>query len=69
MNENPDLNLTLTLQEINQVLMTLQELPAKLCNPLTKKITDQANVQITAMQQAEAAKEVPKAVETKPKAK
>ena len=46
MNENPTLTLELTLVEINAVIAALQELPAKLANPLTNKITEQAKKQL-----------------------
>lgn len=46
MNENPLLTLELTLGEINAVIAALQELPAKICNPLTAKITEQAQKQL-----------------------
>jgi hypothetical protein len=42
----------LTLDEVNTILVSLQELPAKVCNPLTEKIRAQC------MQQLEAAKAV-----------
>ena len=48
MNENPTLTLELTLSEINAVIAALQELPAKICNPLTAKITEQAQKQLPA---------------------
>jgi hypothetical protein len=50
MNENPDLTFTLNLNEANMVLAALQELPAKVANPLSQKITEQAQKQIAAMQ-------------------
>ena len=47
MNEtNPSLALDLTLGEINAIIAALQELPAKICNPLTAKITEQAQAQL-----------------------
>jgi hypothetical protein len=46
MNENPDLHFTFTMQEANAILAALQELPAKISNPLSKKMTDQATEQI-----------------------
>lgn len=46
MNENPDLHFTITMQEANAILAALQELPAKISNPLSQKITEQANTQI-----------------------
>ena len=51
MNKNPDITITLNLNEINSVLLSLQELPAKVCNPLTQKITEQAKEFIKSMQQ------------------
>ena len=56
MNENPTLAFELTLNETNAILAALQELPAKLCNPLSQKITDQARAQLElATEEAEAA--------------
>lgn len=46
MNENPKLTLDLTLIEVNTIIAGLQELPAKICNPLTAKITEQAQKQL-----------------------
>lgn len=46
MNENPNITIIVTLQEANQILAGLQELPAKICNPLAEKITKQANEQL-----------------------
>ena len=37
---------TLTEQEANTVLIALQELPAKVCNPLTQKLRNQAQQQL-----------------------
>lgn len=51
MNENPTLTFELTLNEANAVLAALQELPAKVCNPISQKITEQAKEQIKALQQ------------------
>ena len=50
MNENPTLTFEFTLNEANAILAGLQELPAKICNPLSQKITLQAKQQL---QQAE----------------
>jgi hypothetical protein len=50
MNQNPELNFVLTMQEANTVLAALQELPAKIANPLTQKITEQAKPQIEQLQ-------------------
>jgi hypothetical protein len=52
-NQNPTFTLELTLEETNVVLAALQELPAKLCNPLSEKIRTQAQTQIAAMQPVE----------------
>lgn len=52
MNQNPILTLNLDLNEINAVLAALQELPGKICNPLTQKITEQAKEQIAELQAA-----------------
>jgi hypothetical protein len=48
---NPDLKFILDdldINEVNILLAGLQELPGKVCNPLTKKITEQAEKQIAA---------------------
>lgn len=44
--KNTKLNLLLSIEEINIILSGLQELPAKICNPLTQKIHEQANEQL-----------------------
>jgi hypothetical protein len=62
-NQNPTFTLELNLDETNLVLAALQELPAKLCNPLSEKIKSQAQAQIAAMQAVEKAPEVEKAAE------
>lgn len=54
MNENPTLTFELNLNEANAVLAALQELPAKVCNPLSEKITTQAKAQIQELQAANA---------------
>lgn len=41
-----ELNFTLTIDEANQILMALQELPAKICNPLSAKLQEQAKAQL-----------------------
>jgi len=44
-----NINLTLTnitIDELNHILAGLQELPAKICNPLSKKLVDQAEAQL-----------------------
>ena len=44
--ENTELNFTFTVQEANTLLMALQEIPAKVANPLTAKIQQQAQPQL-----------------------
>lgn len=51
-NQNPTFNFELTLEEANIILAGLQELPGKICNPLSEKIKMQAQAQIAAMQAA-----------------
>lgn len=53
MNENPTLTLQLTLKEVNALLAGLQELPAKVCNPLSQKITQQAQIQLAPAEEVE----------------
>lgn len=47
MNQPKDFTVTVELQatEINLILAALQELPAKICNPLSQKIIEQAGPQ------------------------
>lgn len=40
------ISLSLTVEEVNQLLLGLQEMPAKICNPLSTKIHVQAESQI-----------------------
>ena len=40
------LKLELTVEEINHVLAGLQELSAKICNPITVKVQKQASEQL-----------------------
>jgi hypothetical protein len=54
MNQNPTFNFELNLEEANVILAALQEVPAKLCNPLSEKIKSQAQEQIAARQTAQA---------------
>lgn len=42
----------LTIQEANAILAGLQELPAKVCNPLTQKLQQQAQQQLQPPEQA-----------------
>jgi hypothetical protein len=58
MNENPTFNFVLNLEEANAILAALQELPAKICNPISDKIKAQAQEQIAAMQTAPVAEAV-----------
>jgi len=39
---------TVTFDEANIILSGLQELPAKICNPLTQKLQEQAKSQLEA---------------------
>ena len=57
MNQNPIFTFELNLEETNIILAALQEVPAKVCNPLSDKIKAQAQTQIAAIQAAEAVKE------------
>lgn len=43
----------LSIDEINAILASLQELPGKICNPMTKKIREQAEAQIPKQEPAE----------------
>ena len=58
MNENPTFNFVLNLEEANAILAALQELPAKICNPISDKIKAQAQEQIAEMQTAPVAEAV-----------
>jgi len=50
--KNPILKFEITLEEANMILAGLQELPAKVCNPLSVKLQEQAKGQIDALQKA-----------------
>lgn len=54
-NQNPEITLTLLLSEVNNILSTLQELPAKIANPLTDKITMQGKAQLNITEPSEPA--------------
>lgn len=56
-NQNPTFTFQLSLEEANYILAGLQELPGKICNPLSEKIKSQAQAQINEMQAAEASVE------------
>lgn len=43
---NQELTFVFSIEEANYILAGLQELPAKISNPMTKKIQDQANAQL-----------------------
>ena len=45
-NSNPNVNLELSLFEVNYIIMALQEMPAKYSNPLTGKISTQVKLQL-----------------------
>jgi hypothetical protein len=45
-----DLTFTLTIDEANTILQGLLELPAKVCNPLSNKIKQQAQEQIQVLE-------------------
>jgi hypothetical protein len=62
-NQNPTFNFEINLEEANLILAALQELPAKLCNPLSDKIKAQAQEQIAALQAAAQEPEVEKTAE------
>ncbi|MFM6944559.1 MAG: hypothetical protein ACKOXV_04670 [Bacteroidota bacterium] len=53
-NQNPDFQFVLNLNEANAILAALQELPAKVANPISEKIKAQAQEQIAAMKPADA---------------
>lgn len=40
------ITLELTIDEVNNILSGLQELPAKICNPLSNKVVKQAQDQL-----------------------
>jgi hypothetical protein len=54
------LNFTLSIDETNAILAALQELPAKICNPMTQKIKSQAEPQIKQLQEAAEAQQAEK---------
>jgi hypothetical protein len=45
--ENTILKFEFTVEEANTILAALQELPAKIANPLTAKLQQQAKPQLT----------------------
>ena len=49
-NQNPTFTFELNLEETNVILAALQEIPAKICNPISEKIKTQAQEQINALQ-------------------
>ena len=54
------LNFSLSIDETNAILAALQELPAKICNPMTQKIKSQAEPQIKQLQEAAEAQQAEK---------
>jgi hypothetical protein len=44
--ENKELTFNLTVEEANTILIALQEMPAKVANPLTAKLQQQAKPQL-----------------------
>ncbi len=44
--ENKEVTLTLKVEEVNAILAAINELPARVANPLSKKIVDMANAQL-----------------------
>lgn len=46
MNETSITLTNLSIKDVNCILAGLQELPAKICNPLSQKIRDEAEPQI-----------------------
>jgi hypothetical protein len=47
-NTNTELSFNFTVEEANVILTALQELPAKIANPLTQKMHEQAKGQMPA---------------------
>lgn len=43
---NRELSITLTIYEINTILLALQEVQFKIANPIMKKIEEQSNAQL-----------------------
>ena len=48
--QNPTFTFTFDLNEANAILAALQELPGKVCNPISDKLKVQAQQQIAEMQ-------------------
>jgi hypothetical protein len=48
-NQNPTFTFEFTLEEANAILAGLQELPGKICNPVSEKLKAQAQKQIDAV--------------------
>lgn len=46
-NNNQVLKFELSVEETNKILEALQEIPAKFCNPITEKMRQQAQPQLT----------------------
>jgi hypothetical protein len=52
---NTEIKFMLSVDEANTILTALQELPAKVANPLTKKLQDQAQPQLATSESTEQA--------------
>jgi hypothetical protein len=53
--DKTELTLVLSISQINNILLGLQELPAKTCNPLTREIQLQANNQLEKLNKEDSA--------------
>lgn len=51
--QNPNLELTLTLQEVNVIIAALQEIPFKLADPVLKSLVPQAEQKLKQFQQSQ----------------
>jgi len=49
--ENPNITLTITLQEVNVIAGALQELPYKVADPVLRRIVSQTQEQVKAIKQ------------------
>lgn len=52
----------LSVEEVNAILLAIQELPGRICNPLSAKIKAEAEAQIAELQRVEEAQAQDKAV-------
>lgn len=51
--QNPNLELTLTLQEVNVIIAALQEIPFKMADPVLKSLVPQAEQKLKQFQQSQ----------------